>query len=453
MQKEQNNKILIKRILLITNYSILFLIVSCRFMTLRYNIWTDPEQSPPLPFSALMDGANFGPKSEGRWNRDVTALVLHTTKGLPTQKFLQEAWNSKWNVHLVIDSKGEIYGEEFPASVLYPTSPGIDAVAIHIVLEGDTKSILNNAKQLTRTKMLLSSLCQKLKIPFNNYDVSSKLGIFTHLQVKKRFGGFIDINDLGESQILELLLKELGGKYFSENEWKNRFEKDWVLRKENISAIKKAFQPDRGRGITPTPKVEIKSIEQTKDNLAIESKRIQYAFKGTISPTCLVLHYTAIPNYEKSISVLEARALNATFLVDKDGKAYQILDSLYELPSTAYGTNEKCVQMEIVGKDTEDLISNEVQIAKVLELTKELSIKFNFPLSNQRIESFHGVYSHTQAKKKFGGSIYLTGKDFDPGEAYMELILTKAGGTYFPEKDWYDRQGNNWVILDRKFQP
>jgi N-acetylmuramoyl-L-alanine amidase len=35
----------------------------------------------------------------------------------------------------------------------------------------------------------------------------------------------------------------------------------------------------------------------------------------------------------------------------------------------------------------------------------------------------------------------------------MELILTKAGGTYFPEKDWYDRQGNNWVILDRKFQP
>jgi N-acetylmuramoyl-L-alanine amidase len=151
--------------------------------------------------------------------------------------------------------------------------------------------------------------------------------------------------------------------------------------------------------------------------------------------------------------VLEARALNATFLVDKDGKAYQILDSLYELPSTAYGTNEKCVQMEIVGKDTEDLISNEVQIAKVLELTKELSIKFNFPLSNQRIESFHGVYSHTQAKKKFGGSIYLTGKDFDPGEAYMELILTKAGGTYFPEKDWYDRQGNNWVILDRKFQP
>lgn len=452
-RKMESEMILLNRKTLLMSYLFIHFVTSCRFITPRYDIWLDSELSPPLPYEAIISESYYGPKPEGRWNRNVTAIVLHTTKGLTAQKFLEESWKSQWNVHLIIDQDGKVYGEEYPASILYPTSPGLDEVAIHIVLEGDTKKILKNKDQIFKTKMILQSLTEKLGIVLNNFDVASREGIFTHLQVKKRFGGFIDIKDHGESELLEMFLQDLGGKYYPENEWKDRFEKEWVLRKENISAIKKSFQPDRGRSITGTPLIELKSLEQTEENLAIESRRIQYTHKGKISPSCLVLHYTAIPNYEKTISVLEARALNATFLVDKDGKAYQLLDTLYELPSTAYGTNQKCVQMEIVGKDTNDLLSNPIQIGKVVELTKELSEKFNFPISNERIESFSGVYSHTQAKKKFGGSIYLTGKDFDPGEEYMELILNKANGKYFAEKDWYDRQGNNWVILDRNFQP
>lgn len=99
------------------------------------------------------------------------------------------------------------------------------------------------------------------------------------------------------------------------------------------------------------------------------------------------------------------------------------------------------------------LLANQEQTKAVVRLVKELSEKYKIPLNNERIESLRGVYSHTQAKKKWGGSIYLDGKDFDPGESYMKEVLEQAGGTYYPEENWFDRQSENWILLFTDFQP
>ncbi len=429
------------------------LTLNCHLVPTKQNIWESSNLESPKAYSEILSSKYYGPIGRNRSERSVTAIIVHTTKGLQLSEFLEKSWKNQWNAQILVSQKGIVYGESFPGNIEYPTSPGIDSSAIHLVLEGKTSSILTNPLQYKKAFQVIKSIQENYSIIPNNWDVGSREGIFTHNQVKKKFGGFIDLKDFGEDQILEKLLSELGGKYFSENDWKDRFEKNWVLRKENIKSIKKKFQPNRGRGISETPKIELKSIEQSEDGFAIESRRIQYEYKDDISPTCLVLHYTAISTYTNSLAVLEARGLNATFLVDIDGKAYQLLDKMNHLPATAFGTNEHCVQMEIVGKNTEELLKNEIQIHKVVELTKELSKFFQFPLTNKKIEEFSGVYSHTQAKKKMGGSIFLTADDFDPGEDYMRLILEKSGGTYFPEKDWFDRQSNSWAILDRKFQP
>lgn len=166
-----------------------------------------------------------------------------------------------------------------------------------------------------------------------------------------------------------------------------------------------------------------------------------------------MLHYTAIPDYQKTLEVLEKRNLSATFLADKDGKVYQLLDSILDVAAAAAGTNSNCFQVEIVGKDTEMLLANREQTKAVVRLVKELSEKYKIPLTNERVESLRGVYSHTQAKKKWGGSIYLDGKDYDPGEPYMKEILDQVGGTFYPEENWFERRSDDWILLFTLFQP
>ena len=124
-----------------------------------------------------------------------------------------------------------------------------------------------------------------------------------------------------------------------------------------------------------------------------------------------------------------------------------------ERAAAATGTNDNCIQIEIVAKDTAELIAQVNQTEKVKSLVIELASKYKIPLTNEDITSYSGIFSHTQAKKKWGGSIFLNAKDFDPGEEYMELILNSIGGKYFTETNWRNRDGLDWAILSRNFQP
>ncbi|WP_061226445.1 peptidoglycan recognition protein family protein [Leptospira interrogans] len=410
-----------------------------------------------LPFFTLGIGKD-SLKSIGkkRWFFGVKSILLHHTYGLKAGEYLDKSKSSGWMVHFIVLENGSVYGVEEPSKILYKAAPGMDETTIHVSWEGNNDSILKNEVQLKSLVNLIETLSKKHSIPLNNYDITSKKGIFTHTQSKKKFGRFLDTGECGSEKVLSSVLLKLQGKFFSETEWKDRFDSGWVIRKEKFtdpSGKKIVPTYNRGRGTTSAPIIELNSVEKTSDGKALEEKRLRYNHRGSISPDCIVLHFTAIPDYQKTLEVLEKRNLSATFLADQDGKVYQLLDSILDAAAAAAGTNSNCFQVEIVGKDTEMLLANQEQTKAVVRLVKELSEKYKIPLNNERIESLRGVYSHTQAKKKWGGSIYLDGKDFDPGEPYMKEVLEQAGGTYYPEENWFDRQSENWILLFTDFQP
>ncbi|EKP21216.1 N-acetylmuramoyl-L-alanine amidase [Leptospira interrogans serovar Icterohaemorrhagiae str. Verdun LP] len=432
--------------------AIFTLILNCSFPTKESEILSSNQV---LPFFTLGIGKD-SLKSIGkkRWFFGVKSILLHHTYGLKAGEYLDKSKSSGWMVHFIVLENGSVYGVEEPSKILYKAAPGMDETTIHVSWEGNNDSILKNEVQLKSLVNLIETLSKKHSIPLNNYDITSKKGIFTHTQSKKKFGRFLDTGECGSEKVLSSVLLKLQGKFFSETEWKDRFDSGWVIRKEKFtdpSGKKIVPTYNRGRGTTSAPIIELNSVEKTSDGKAPEEKRLRYNQRGSISPDCIVLHFTAIPDYQKTLEVLEKRNLSATFLADQDGKVYQLLDSI--LDAAAAGTNSNCFQVEIVGKDTEMLLANQEQTKAVVRLVKELSEKYKIPLNNERIESLRGVYSHTQAKKKWGGSIYLDGKDFDPGESYMKEVLEQAGGTYYPEENWFDRQSENWILLFTDFQP
>ncbi|EKO59365.1 N-acetylmuramoyl-L-alanine amidase [Leptospira kirschneri str. H2] len=430
------------------------LILDCSFPTKESEVLSSNQILPFLTLGIAKDSLkSIGKK---RWFFGVKSILLHHTYGLKAGEYLDKSKSSGWMVHFIVLENGSIYGVEEPSKILYKAAPGMDETTIHVSWEGNNDSILKNEVQLKSLVNLVETLSKEHSIPLNNYDITSKKGIFTHTQSKKKFGRFLDTGECGSEKVLSSVLLKLQGKFFPETEWKDRFASGWVIRKEKFTDLsgKKIVQTyNRGRGTTSAPIIELNSIEKTSDGKAPEERRLRYNHRGSISPDCIVLHFTAIPDYQKTLEVLEKRNLSATFLADQDGKVYQLLDSILDAAAAAAGTNSNCFQVEIVGKDTEMLLANQEQTKAVVRLVKELSEKYKIPLNNERIESLRGVYSHTQAKKKWGGSIYLDGKDFDPGEPYMKEVLEQAGGTYYPEENWFDRQSENWILLFTDFQP
>lgn len=399
----------------------------------------------------LQNGNLVFSNSRSRWASKVSAIMIHTTGTMKAEEYLQKVKDYGYGIHYFIYKNGEEFATSNPPKEVFTCAPGVDERAIHIALEGTESEILDSENQFQKLKIRIRSLSKEHGIPLENKWIGQKKGVFTHLQSKMRYGSFITLDSSGGEKVLQSLFRSIGGRYYPEIEWEDRYG-DWILRKENPVALKqKEFE--KGRGLTKPKKIEIDSLEKDEDGFPVESRRVKYLNRGTISPTCTVLHFTAIPTYWESLETLERRRLTASIMIDTDGKAYQLLDSLFEYPSSAAGTNEKCIQIEIVGLNEEALLKNEKQTKKVVQVLKDLSKKFQFTIQNEKIESFSGVYSHTQAKKKFGKSVWLFGKDFDPGESYMKKVLEKADGTYFPEEKWYDRLSTKWAILYIDFQP
>jgi N-acetylmuramoyl-L-alanine amidase len=384
---------------------------------------------------------------------EIKSIIMHSTNTMSKEEYLTRSAENGFGVHLMISKNAKYYGIQNLQLRILRATPKLDESAIHIAMEGSEEEILSNPAQLNAAGKILKKLSDDFAIPFSNEDINSEKGIFTHIQAKKKFGNFVDLNEFGIEKILKVLLRNVERKYFPEDEWAGRFEKNWTLRREKKNSIKVETEFDRGRGITKQSSLELPDLERDESGQTPEEFRLKYVFKQKIKPTCVVLHFTAISSFKISQDTLERRKLSATIMVDKDSKAYQLLDHLDDLAQAASGTNQDCIQIEIVGKNTEELMANENQIDKVRLLVLSLANKYKIPLNNYQIESLKGIYSHTQAKKKFGGSVALYGKDFDPGEPYMKKILEACNGKFFEEKDWFERKSDNWIIYDYDFMP
>lgn len=384
----------------------------------------------------------------------IQSIIIHSTNHYNAGKYLKSAHQEGMMVHLLITSKGNLYGLSSPQDFKTLAAPQMDEGTIHVAFEGMPSGILRRKKQVQKGVEVINKIAKEFKVPLTNYDISSKKGIFTHTQSKIKYGGFIKIYpEDGGQGLLAKILKKMEGKFYTESKWKDRHTVLWAYRRENRNLIRSRGKLSMGAGLTKSPKTLLKCAEQTKDGKLKNRYRIKYVDRGKIKPSCIVLHFSGSGSFYSTKRDLERRKLSATFIIDEIGRVLQVMDSLEDKPAAATGTNNHCMQAEITGRGETDLLKNRIQMEKVAVLLKELSKKFKFPLNNYDIASHKGVFSHTQAKKRWGQSVWIMGDDFDPGENYMKKVIELSGGKYYPEKDWKGRKSLDWAILHRKFQP
>ena len=165
----------------------------------------------------------------------------------------------------------------------------------------------------------------------------------------------------------------------------------------------------------------------------------------------VVLHFTATRTWDEAVATFERRRLGPSIIVDTDGRSWQVVDKLSDKVAAAAGTNDHCLQVEIVGENEDALLGNARQRQGVVKLLKALGREI--PLDNRDIDSLRGVFSHGQAKKRWGRSAWMWGTDFDPGERYMKRVLEEAGGRYWEEAEWNGRSSGQWIIENQDWLP
>jgi len=134
------------------------------------------------------------------------------------------------------------------------------------------------------------------------------------------------------------------------------------------------------------------TYDQERKQLSLEYLENRYGIiknEPSIEPRMIVVHWTAIPDFEKSFNafkqsklpnsrpdITDASALNvsAQFLVDQDGKIYRLL------PETAMarhviGLNHCAIGIENVG-GTSDMPLTQKQLKSNIKLIKYLKEKF-----------------------------------------------------------------------------
>jgi N-acetylmuramoyl-L-alanine amidase len=380
-----------------------------------------------------------------------TAIVVHSTSGLDMDSAVAAMKQGGHAVHILIDADGKAHGlagVDLPARA----ARGLDEVALHVsVVGGIGPELLSNTRLVDGAARIVGDLAKRFGIPRTNADVASRRGIFSHMQAKYRFGGLRRNEEKGRMEpgedFMKAVLARIGGTFVEEKDWVDRAGEGWVCVWEGGNLGRRG-DLSKGRGFTPYVIVPLPPLRWS------EERRLQYVDRGSLEELRgIVLHFTATKTYAEAVATFERRRLGPSIIVDVDGRAWQVVDMLTDKVAAASGTNDHCIQIEIVGENEEALLKNVPQLKKVAAVLKALNAARGIPLNNRDIDSLRGVFSHGQAKKRWGRSAWMWGDDFDPGEGYMKRVLDEAGGTYVEEKDWTGRRSGAWAVIDEKWLP
>ena len=412
----------------------------------RVTVPPPPRKALPPEIERLLTDLPLGLPERGVL--EPGAIVLHSTSGLLFARAIDEMKKRGWSLHVLIDADGKAH-RLVPLDRQARAARAMDDIALHIGVAGGVGSeLLLNRPQFEAAADLVGLLAKHFRIFKSNSNVIERAGIFSHSQVKYRFGGLKRGEAEGRwepgEEFVEEVLKRIGGTWFPEEKWHARMADGWCVLPRTARASATA---SKGRDLTPRAKVELASCE-SEDGLQPASFRMKYVNRGKMAEIRgIVLHFTYTETLSDAVEKgWERDGFGPHLVVDTDGKAYQLVDALDEQVAAAAGTNETCLQVEIVGLGQAPLLANAAQLAKVVEVVKELAQKFRVPLTNEEIDERRGVFSHGQAKKRWGRSRTMTGKDFDPGEEYMKKVLEGAGGTYVPEAKWKGRTDGEWAV-------
>ena len=379
-------------------------------------------------------------------------IVIHSTNTKTFTLAMRTMEMFGFAVHIMVDVDGRVYQLMDSLDERGWAARGMDEKAIHVEVVGNSeKSMLANKEQLKAVIQTVEWLTLKYNIPKNNYDVEKK-GVFPHYQSKKRYGGIVEDDPLDPGvRYTKKVIEGIDGKFYYETKWKDRLTTKWKYimfgkarflhgkgfkpknepKKSDVKIPKDNGPSMKGHGHTDAPSPTLEIFETDKDGTIADCGRISYRNRGKIEIRGIVLHFTATDDLAFTIRVFNQRHLGPQIIVDSDGKVYQAMDALDDRAAAAVGTNDYCIQIEIIAMSEDELLKNKAQTESVIKLVKELAEKYKIPLNNYDIESNAGIFTHGQAKKKWGMSEWLYGSTFDPGERYMKVIVDGIGGTYY----------------------
>ena len=145
-----------------------------------------------------------------------------------------------------------------------------------------------------------------------------------------------------------------------------------------------------------------------------------------LNPTCIVLHYTAMPSFPWNLVrdgsfKGETPGLASHFVIDGE-KIWEILPTSVRSRG-AYGINHRAINIEMMALDANDLAAKPKTLETCRKLVKQL-------MADHGIEKSH-VYSHqqvaTMSRKVVQEALDLVNgapyDKIDPGEANMKTIL------------------------------
>ncbi|HEU4338785.1 MAG TPA: peptidoglycan recognition family protein, partial [Planctomycetota bacterium] len=318
------------------------------------------------------------------------AIIVHSTSGLDLHEAKTAMRRLGLAVHVLIDRDGTVH-PLIPFEGPARAARGMDEIALHVsVVGGVGAELLSEPALLDSAARLIRSLAERHAIPRSNDDVISGRGIFSHQQVKYRFGGLRRGEEKGRMEpgedFMKALLNRVGGTYVEEKHWADRSKDGWVCVWEGGNLGVRG-ELTKGRGLTRAPAPPEPPLEMA------EERRLRYVDRGPMKEVRgVVLHFTATKTWKEAVDTFERRRLGPSIIVETDGRAWQVVDRLEDKVAAAAGTNDHCIQIEIVGENEDALLANEVQLKGVVSVVRSLGRRI--PLNNRDIDSLRGVFSH-----------------------------------------------------------
>ncbi|TXG76284.1 hypothetical protein E6P97_03805 [Patescibacteria group bacterium] len=177
---------------------------------------------------------------------------------------------------------------------------------------------------------------------------------------------------------------------------------------------------------TPAP-----VVPQTTAGTALAEAEQVGAYSGPqIEPSAIILHWTAgeYATPQDLVGTLNSRDRSVQLTVDKEGKVYQLAQTLETRPVQSMedqGWNDVSIGIEIESGSfgetdydayENDLLGNDVQFQKVVAVVKDLMAKYNIPNEVNTAEK-RGIFGHLEAN--------ATSKD--PGPNYIKKVRDTIG--------------------------
>lgn len=196
----------------------------------------------------------------------------------------------------------------------------------------------------------------------------------------------------------------------------------------------KAFRQDACTSIKIVDRPII--FDSTRARLTIEYMKSHYGMdvdRPTIQPKMIVVHWTAIPDLERSFAAFDpvflpssrskirhAGALNvsAHYLIDRDGTIYRLLPDTI-MARHVIGLNHAAIGIENVGDASHPLTEDQLRANACLIRQLVQKYPIEYLLGHHEYTRFIG---HPLWKEL--DTSYLTYK-VDPGDAFMEALRSK----------------------------